>query len=347
MSYFRENNGSRSMKLLKYIILCGILQCCQSQPDKINGVSFVASRDQIDSVHIDPVVNLGANYAAIMPFGFIKELKHPEIVYNTERQWFGETRVGAKQYIEQLKRANIKIMIKPQIWVWRGEFTGRIKMDNEADWATLEASYSNFIMEYAQLAQETKAEIFCIGTELENFTQARPEYWHQLILEIKKVYSGKLTYAANWDEYKRTPFWQDLDYIGVDAYFPVSEMKTPTVEDCEKGWQPHKILLKTISEDYKKPILFTEYGYRSMDYTGQRPWESDHNISTLNLEGQSHATQAMFNVFWKEDWFAGGFVWKWFHAHDKSGGTKDNQFTPQNKPVESVIRSLYSKTEPR
>ncbi|HIC31712.1 MAG TPA: glycoside hydrolase, partial [Flavobacteriaceae bacterium] len=65
--------------------------------EKINGVSFVASRDSISEKHIKPVVNLNANYAAIMPFGFIKNLQHPEIIYNTDRQWFGETDKGVKQ----------------------------------------------------------------------------------------------------------------------------------------------------------------------------------------------------------------------------------------------------------
>ena len=57
--------------------------------------------------------------AAIMPFGFIRNLEHPDVIHNTDRQWFGETRAGAKQYIEELEKRNIKIMVKPQIWVWR------------------------------------------------------------------------------------------------------------------------------------------------------------------------------------------------------------------------------------
>jgi hypothetical protein len=225
--------------------------------------------------------------------------------------------------------------------VWRGEFTGDIKMTTEDNWEALEASYSKFILEYAELAQETNAEIFCIGTELENFIIARPQYWYDLILQIRNIYKGKLTYAANWDEFKRTPFWSHLDFIGVDAYFPVSDKKTPTIEDCKVGWQKHKKVIKSLSETHNKPILFTEYGYRSMDFTGKEPWKSDHTIESLNFEGQANATQALFEEFWHEDWFAGGFVWKWFHNYDNSGGEKDNQFTPQNKPAEAVIESFY------
>ena len=86
-------------------------------------------------------------------------------------------------------------------------------MTNEDDWQVLENSYTQFILLYAMLAQEIDAELFCIGTELEKFIEKRPQYWSNLIKEIKKVYKGKLTYAANWDEFKRTPFWSDLDYI--------------------------------------------------------------------------------------------------------------------------------------
>lgn len=309
--------------------------------EKINGVSFVASRDTISEYHVTPVININANYAAVMPFGFIRDLKHPVISYNSNRQWFGETLVGTEQYISELKKANIKIMLKPQIWVWRGEFTGHIEMENDQKWNELEESYTTFILDYAKVAKESRVDIFCIGTELEKFITYRPEYWHNLIVDIRKIYKGKLTYAANWDEFKRTPFWKELDYIGVDAYFPVSDTQTPTVLECMEGWQTHKDLLHSYATTFNKPILFTEFGYRSVDYTGKEPWKSDRYEDTANLDAQVNTTQALFETFWNETWFAGGFIWKWFHDHANSGGLHDNQFTPQNKPAEAVIKLYY------
>ncbi len=108
---------------------------------KVNGVSFVASRVPAVQSNVDPVVNLNANYAAVMPFGFIRNLETPEIIFDTERQWFGETRKGAKQYIELLHANQLQVMLKPQIWIWRGEFTGYLKMNSEADWLKLEETY--------------------------------------------------------------------------------------------------------------------------------------------------------------------------------------------------------------
>lgn len=333
------------MKLYKLLIvfLLVIIQSCASQTDKINGLSFVAAPDAASDKHTNPVVNVNANYCAIMPFGFIKNLEHPEIVHNTDRQWFGETRAGAEQYIEELRKKKIKIMIKPQIWVWRGEFTGYIEMKSEDNWKTLENSYTSFIMEYAELAAEVNAELFCIGTELEKFVEHRPKYWSNLIIEIKKIYKGHLTYAANWDEFKRTPFWSELDFIGVDAYFPVSNSKTPTFEECMEGWKVHKKVIKGLSDTYSKPILFTEYGYRSVDYSGKEPWVSDHTMTNVNLDAQVNTTKALFETFWHEEWFAGGFIWKWFINYEKVGGHDDPMFTPQNKPVETIIKKQFEK----
>tara|TARA_B100000809_G_C15050410_1_gene498749 strand:- start:63 stop:1064 length:1002 start_codon:yes stop_codon:yes gene_type:complete len=324
-----------------FLLLLFLQLSCKSQTKKINGLSFVASRDKIDTTHTNSVLKVQSNYVALMPFGFIKELSSPKITHNTNRQWFGETKNGLVQYAKEFQKNAVKVMVKPQIWVWKGEFTGNILMDSEEKWIILEESYSEFILTYAKAAQEIKADILCIGTELEKFVMNRPRYWQKLILEIRKIYSGKLTYAANWDEFKRVPFWGQIDLIGVDAYFPLSEKKSPTVKELEIGWIPHKQRIIEIQKQFGKPILFTEFGYRSVDFNAVKPWESHRVKGRVNLQAQVNGLQAIHNQFWKEEWFAGGFIWKWFHRHDEAGGLMNNRFTPQNKPAEDLIRMLY------
>ncbi len=324
-----------------FLLLLLQLGCSGRAMEKLNGVSFVASRDRVAQEHIDAVRSVHAKCAAVMPFGFIRDKNAPDIVFDTSRQWFGETRTGARQYIDILHENGLKVMLKPQIWISRGAFTGALKMNSEEDWRTLENSYTKFIMAYATLAQETKADAFCIGTELEQFVKHRPDYWHGLIKKIREIYQGKLTYAANWDEYGRTPFWEDLDYIGIDAYFPLSDEKTPSVEQLREGWQAHKEKIRSLSKTKDRPVLFTEYGYRSNNYTAKKPWLVDRSHDDVNLEAQANATKAIFEEFWSEDWFAGGFVWKWFIDHKKAGGAHDNRFTPQNKPAQEVIKEFY------
>ena len=333
------------MKIPFYLIFlfCIVFHfSCTSHAQKINGLSFVASRDSITTKNVKPIIKTNSNYVSLMPFAFLQSTKSPEVRFNFNRQWFGETDKGLKQYAKVFHNNGIKIMVKPQIWVSRGEYTGYVEMQNEEDWKMLESTYTKFIVTFASIAEEINAEIFCIGTELQKFVEQRPHFWKNLIEQIRKVYNGKLTYAANWDEYKRIQIWRDLDFIGIDAYFPITESKTPTIQEFEEGWKPHKKEIYNISKDFNKPIIFTEYGYRSVDYAGRKPWESNRIQGQVNLQAQANGLQAIHNQFWKEEWFAGGFVWKWFLNHEKVGGTQNNRFTPQNKPAEELLEKLHA-----
>lgn len=325
------------------LIAVVLLNCRAVDTSKVNGVSFVASHEGVSTHNITPVLNIAAGHASVMPYGFIREPETPQIIFDSDWQMFGETSSGSRQYIEELHEHGVRVMLKPQLWVWRGVFTGNLKMKTETDWKTLEKSYSDFILNFASLAQETGVDIFCIGTELESFVQARPDYWINLIDQIKNRFQGKLTYAANWDEYLRVPFWDKLDFIGVDAYFPLSEQQTPSIPELRKAWTPWKTELKDLSSQIQKPVLFTEFGYRSVDFAARKPWQADAVEGKVNLEAQANANQAILEEFWQEPWFSGGFIWKWFTNHPLSGGSNDNRFTPQNKPAQEILKRFYSR----
>ncbi len=312
-----------------------------SQSQKINGVSFVASPDPIQQSHILPIKRIHANWAAVMPFGFIKNLEHPSLIFDTDKQWWGERVIGIRETIRLLQEQNIQVMLKPQLWVWHGEFTGDITMKSEEDWLLFEKTYREFILRYAKIAEQHQVPLLCIGTELSKFVLIRPRYWKRLIQEIRTIYSGKLTYASNWDTYNKMPFWCELDYIGIDAYFPISTQKNPSIETILTGWKPHKKAIKEFQNNYNLPVLFTEYGYRSVSYAGKKPWETSRQSGNTNHEVQQRLLQGLFDSFWSEDWFSGGFLWKWFHNHEHVGGMEDNRFTTQNKPAETTIQKHY------
>ncbi len=328
-------------KKLFFILFLLLQFSCKSQTKKINGLSFVASRDSIREQHILPVLKVHSNYVALMPYSYIRNIAYPKIEFNTNREWFGETENGLLQYAKEFQKVGVKLMIKPHIWLRRGGFTGNLKPTTEENWKVLEDSYKAYMLTYAKAAADLNAEILCIGTELKAFVMNRPKYWTALIKEIRTVYKGKLTYAANWDEYKRLSFWNQLDFIGIDAYFPLSDEKLPTVAALEKGWQPHKTEIMGIQKKFNKPVLFTEFGYRSIHYTAKKPWEFNRMQGNVNLQAQANGLQAIHNQFWKEEWFEGGFLWKWFHRHDVVGGEENNRFTPQNKPAEKLIEQLF------
>ena len=97
-----------------------------------------------------------------------------------------------------------------------------------------------------------------------------------------------------------------------------------------------------MASKYNKKILFTEFGYQSKDFATLEPW--DHSKKrVVNMKGQENALSAIFNQFWKEDWFAGGFLWKWYDNHEESGGINDDDYTVQNKTSEKIVKKQFSK----
>lgn len=306
---------------------------------KINGVSLVAPRDSISSNSIESVKKINASWVAIIPYGFIDKT-NPEVRFDSKYQWWGERSSGAITTIRYAKDQGLKVMLKPHTWV-RGEgWAGDFSLNNEQDWEKWEKSYEKFILRYAKIADSMHVEMLCIGTEYRKAATQRPEFWSQLIDKTRNIYSGKLIYAANWDNYDNISFWNKLDYIGIDAYYPLSDEKTPSSESLSQAWKKVIPELKQLSDRYKKKIIFTEFGYQSVDYSAKGHWLRDDNLSDVNQEAQANSYQAIFGL-WEYDWFGGGFLWKWHTNHEVIGGPNCKRYTPQNKKTETVISEFY------
>ncbi len=312
--------------------------------NKINGHSFVSPRDSFPQHMLEPMVNKGGgNWMAISPFALGK-LNDPSITFNSNYQWWGERASGVRTLADYSEAHGMKTMIKPQVWMWDG-WVGSFDLESEEQWKIWEEEYEEYIMIFAHIAAEKNAEIFCVGTEYKIAAVKREAFWRELISKIRAIYPGKLTYAANWDNYQNIPFWDALDYIGIDSYFNLVDQKTPVVADLLEAWKPWVEQIKAVQQQHNKQILFTEYGYMSSDFTAWKNWENEGNLNNLdlNMQGQVNAFEAFFQTFWNEDWVAGGFIWKWFHEYDNRGGLTHKEYTVQRKPAELTVKEWYSK----
>lgn len=340
------------MNLLKKIVLfaCVIpFGICHAQfPDNdvdieqspINGISLVSMNKFFSDAELEPICDIHANWVSVIPFAFLPALNDPHLVFDGEWQWLGERIAGTNEAVKLLHNTSISVMIKPQIWVGQGEFTGKISMISEADWLTFEVAYADYILKFAELAEKERVELFCIGTEMQEVIKQRPLFLTNLIDSIKTVYSGKLTYAENWDSYTEVNFWNQVDYIGIDAYFPIASGDNPSEKMLRSGWERREIEIKAYAEKQNKQVLFTEYGYRSIASCAEAPWDYSQK-SKISEHAQCKALNALYEVMWDKPYFAGGFLWKWYPDHVNSGGHKSDCFTVQNKKAEEVVRRRY------
>ncbi len=321
----------------------------EAQEAKQKGVSWVAGRS-IDAAALAPLTEHNVEWIAQTPFGWQDAVDTPAIRLSTGgRVHWGETDDGLLRTVELARAAGIQTMLKPHIWVSRGAWRGDIYMTTDADWNAWFANYQTFILHYARFAEANDLPLLCIGTELHKTVVARPQKWSELIAEIRTVYSGKLTYAANWyEEFTVVQFWDELDYIGVQGYFPLGGETEPELDALIAAWQPHVAALRELQQRVGKPVLFTEIGYRSWRRAAEVPWEWPDRDDDSGFDAviQERLYEAFFRTFWHEDWVAGAYWWKWFPGHSTAAGQGHNGFTPQNKLAADVMAAWFSGAPP-
>lgn len=241
----------------------------------------------------------------------------------------------------------LRVMLKPQVDLasdgshWRGDIG--TPFHDEVAWQSWFASYGDGIVRYARLAQSQRVEQFCIGTELPGVS-GREQSWREIVRKVRGQFTGPIVYASNHGEEVDVRWWDALDYIGVDAYYALSDAVTPTVAELTQAWiqKGYVGTLQTLASKYGKKILFTEIGYRSVDRSAQAPWNYSAQ-APANPEAQANAYEAAIATFTDKPWFAGFFWWNW-PTNPNQGGLLDTDYIPVGKPAEKVLSRFYSQT---
>lgn len=227
-----------------------------------------------------------------------------------------------KRAIAHARAAGVALFWKPHLAYW-GRFAWRGAIgfgDEEAAWARFFETYRGFILDQARFAARAEVPIFAIGTELE-LTVGHAREWKELIAEVRSIYPGHLTYAANWDGLGKVPFWDALDSIGVQAYFPV-----------EHGWKAALEELAALHQTHRRPVLFTEIGYPNAAHAARTPWETERgHAPDPELRGrlvrEALALRAPFIM--------GMFWWKWM-----PGGRRED-FSMHAAPAREAVADAW------
>ncbi|MFQ5651942.1 MAG: glycoside hydrolase TIM-barrel-like domain-containing protein [bacterium] len=314
-----------------------------------HGVSWVAGPEPVTERDFEPLIRNHVNWIVQIPFGWQGSTNSPSIKLVTSGVHWGETDIGIETTTRMAKQAGIKTLLKPHIWLQRseqGKWRGEIEMDSERDWGFWFANYRKLILHYAWLAEKNGIEALSVGTELYATAVKREQDWRDLIADVRKVYHGKLTYSANWyREFEEVQFWDALDFIGVQAYFPLTRNENPDLSELVNGWAPHVEALARLSRKYHRPVVFTEIGYRSTTDAAIKPWEwprrSSQAANKSDLQTQANCYEAFFRTFWNKEWCAGAYFWKWFPKLSHARSYRGRDFTPQHKPAEVVMAKWY------
>ncbi len=286
----------------------------------------------------------GANWASLLSTWFMDSKTASTIHVDT-----GVTPTDAAlvQAISDMHARGLRVMLKPQVDIYDGTFRGTIAPADIDAWF---ASYNTFIMHFAALAQAQHVDLFCIGCELKTMTpSANAARWATIIQNIRAVYTGPLTYAANafqiGDEYLTCSFWPLLDIAGLDVYCPLTSKNDPTVSELTAAWrhdffgQDMVLAYRTWQASLNQPVMFTEIGYQSAQGTNITPYYVNVATAVPDQQEQANCYEAAFEVFAQEPWLKGMFWWGWKAPVPASD---DRDYTARGKLAAKVLRFWYT-----
>ncbi|MBK8293355.1 MAG: hypothetical protein IPK93_00735 [Solirubrobacterales bacterium] len=235
------------------------------QPDRLHrqGLRDAGSREDIQLLK-----NIGSTSVTIVPTWYVNNTSANEIKPNPKKT---PTDASLARAINLGQQAGLKVILKPHVDVIDETFRGEIQ---PADRAVVPVLRGDDRPLRPDLAASKGADVFVVGTGAQDhFRRYRPS-GRRWLEGVSAKFGGPLTYAANWDEVDQVQFWDNLDMIGVDAYYPLtSEGQEPTEDDLVSAWQTPASNLEATSSKWGKPVMFTEIGYPTQADAAAHPPE--------------------------------------------------------------------------
>jgi hypothetical protein len=310
--------------------------------DEIKAVSFTAwseyafaSEDALQS--LINARNIGCNWIAICVWEFQEDISATEIA--PDYALYSARRESVVQAIAWCHQLGLNVMLKPMVDMsndpghWRGQIVP------STEWF---AAYEDFVNSWAIIAQDNNVELFCVGCEFVN-TVSWSASWRSVIQGVRNRYGGPLVYAANHGNEQSVTWWDALDFIGIDAYYPLTSKNDPSPAELQAAWntRANSIEAWRAATWPAKQVMFTEVGYQSLDGTNRTPWRRDPATNDLDPAEQADCYEALLSACEGRSWWLGAFWWNWETDPD-AGGLLNWDFTPRNKPAELVLCNHYT-----
>ena len=366
-SMHRMPSRTSSLNMIRAILILSLLSLSVNAMASVGSSSdagsqfrksmtfFVTTDDGYQSLRANQslanLVGLGVNDIMVQATGYMDTASSTSIYLDPMKSPSDDS---LSYIIQKIRGYGLRAVLKANFDV--NDNTSR-KRISPIDWNEWWQNYRTFVLHYAAIAENNGVAIFVIGTELDSAVQSVNEAsWRDLIFDVSMIYSGKITYGASRVScspgrvpecvpgYREVSWWDALDYAGIDAWFPLTNINNPTVQQLLDAWKPWVADIEDWQLHIGKPVLFTEMGYSSYDGTNRRPptmW----NGEPLDFQEQVDTYEAAFRTFFDKVWLHGIYWWYWAVDPD-AGGMSDGTWLVQDKPAEQTIATWYAKTWP-
>jgi hypothetical protein len=287
------------------------------------------------SVALEEIRAVGVDWVSIHPYGWVGRDGTIRFQSADETGFLAEA-------VRRMRAAGVQIFWKPHLGYWGSfEWRGAIDFgDDEAAWRRFFAGYRDFIVDQARFAAGHGIDLFAVGVEYER-TMHREADWRGVVAAVREVFPGPITYAANWDGLDRVPFWDAVDLLGVQAYFPLASDPAAGREALAEAWRGHLDDLRRLSEAHGKPVVFAEIGYNRAAAAAVEPWAHGTDDTPENRDRRSLLMNVALEAVGAEPSIAGMFWWKWIPG-DRPG----RDFSMRDAEAIDALRFHWGAAEP-
>lgn len=235
-------------------------------------------------------------------------------------------------------RLKMRVMVVPIVLLERpktAEWRGVLEPPDRREWFR---GYTEEILRFVRLAEDSGATSFAIGSELSSL-EPETERWLSVLSDVRKEFTGQLTYSANWDHWEHVKFWDRLDFMGISAYFQLARHPNPTEAELVDSWGriKQRLIDRRKLLGVRVPLVFTELGYPSQDGCASKPWDY-YSTANVDLAEQELCFRAFINTWKNSPDLSGVYVYDWWGK----GGIDDRSYTPQGKPSAKVISEWFT-----
>ena len=236
--------------------------------------------------------------------------------------------------IREAHSRDAKVCLKPVVncadGTWRA-FIGFFDWDvpGEPQWPEWFASYSEFMLHYAAIAEEEGCELFCIGCEMVR-TDVREAEWRALIARVREVYSGPITYNCDKYQEDHVQWWDAVDVISSSGYYPAGE------------WEAQLDRIAPVVARFGKPFFFMETGCPSRVGSARRP--NDWTLQGApSGEEQAGFYREMFDACSRREWMQGYMLWDWpARLYPASEAAMNDDYCVFAKPAADIVHAEYA-----